>query len=90
VTVLLFCSSVNVFFSFRLETINNLELTFSGVEDRFAFAHKIAMDLFQYMASFSTGGGSNNIMMVPMNVFDKWMERFTRKYNLDPNFMMKT
>jgi hypothetical protein len=74
-----------------LETINNLELTFSGVEDRFAFAHKIAMDLFQYMASFSTGGGSSNgMMVVPMNVFDKWMERFTRKYNLDPNFMMKT
>lgn len=27
----------------------------SGVEDRFAFAHKIANDLFTYMASFSQG-----------------------------------
>lgn len=71
-----------------METIQNLELTYSGVEDRFAFAHKIATDLFQFMASFSTGGGA--VMTVPVNIFDKWMERFTRKYNQDPNFMMKT
>lgn len=64
----------------------------SGVEDRFAFAHKIALDLFQYMSSFSSNDGShgNNLMVVPMNIFDKWMERFERKYKLDPNFMMKS
>lgn len=60
------------------------------MEDRFAFAHKIALDLFQYMTSFSTGDASSSgMMVVPMNIFDKWMERFTRKYNMDPNFMMK-
>ena len=30
----------------RLETIRNLEIHSSGVDDRFAFAHKIALDLF--------------------------------------------
>jgi hypothetical protein len=60
------------------------------VEDRFAFAHKIALDLFRYMSSFSQGdGGNKSMMVVPMNVFDSWMERFERKYRLDPNFMMK-
>lgn len=74
-----------------LETIKNLELVGSGVEDRFTFAHKIAQDLFQYMASFSTGNASSQgMMMVPMNVFDRWMERFERKYRLDPNFMLKS
>jgi hypothetical protein len=73
-----------------LDTIKNLNIVSSGVEDRFAFAHKIALDLFQYMTSFSTGDASSRSMMtVPMNIFDCWMERFERKYRIDPNFMMK-
>lgn len=74
-----------------LETINNLQLTHSGVEDRFAFAHKIALDLFQYMSSFSdaSSSGHQGMMVVPMNIFDRWMERFERKFKQDPNFMMK-
>eukprot|EP00598_Pedospumella_elongata_P009270 CAMPEP_0185006174 /NCGR_PEP_ID=MMETSP1098-20130426/83863_1 /TAXON_ID=89044 /ORGANISM="Spumella elongata, Strain CCAP 955/1" /LENGTH=180 /DNA_ID=CAMNT_0027534307 /DNA_START=69 /DNA_END=611 /DNA_ORIENTATION=- len=71
-----------------LETINNLHIAGSGVEDRFAFAHKIALDLFQYMTSFSSGT-QNGMIAVPTSIFDKWMERFERKYRLDPNFMMK-
>jgi hypothetical protein len=39
----------------RLETIDNLSLATSGVDDRFHFAHKIAADLFLYMTSFSQG-----------------------------------
>ena len=39
----------------RLETIDNLNLANSGVDDRFFFAHKIANDLFRYMTSFSQG-----------------------------------
>lgn len=76
---------------YRLETIQNLEIVKSGVEDRFTFAHKIALDLFQYMTSFSTGDASSRgMMVVPMNVFDRWMERFERKYRIDPNFMLKS
>lgn len=73
-----------------MSTITNLELTTSGFEDRFNFAHKIAVDLFQYMASFATGDSPAGMMIVPTNVFDRWMERFERKYRLDPNFMMKS
>lgn len=86
-----------------LATIKNLDLIFSDVEDRFAFAHKIAQDLWHYMASFATpttvlsgnGNGSGAAttqpaIVVPANVFDSWIERFTRKYKMDPNFMMKS
>ena len=73
----------------RLATIENLSLTTSGVEDRFAFAHKIALDLFTFMTSFSQSS-QPGYMMVPTNMFDQWMQRFERKYRLDPNFMMKT
>ena len=75
----------------RLDTIQNLEGRSggSGVEDRFAIAHKIAMDLFRFTNSFceaSQGG----MMLVPTSIFDKWMERFEAKYRLDPNFMLKS
>jgi hypothetical protein len=73
-----------------LDTIVNLDIVSGGVEDRHAFAHKIASDLFQYMASFAApNGSSTEAMLVPTNVFDKWIERFDRKYSYDPNFMMK-
>eukprot|EP01035_Chromulina_nebulosa_P021196 gene21196-27458_t len=42
--------------SFRTNWTTNEEVLRSNIvqlEDRFAFAHKIAMDLFQYMSSFS-------------------------------------
>ena len=71
-----------------MSTIENLELSLSGVEDRFAFAHKIALDLFTYMTSFSQVS-QPGMMLVPTNIFDRWFERFERKYRLDPNFMMK-
>jgi hypothetical protein len=61
----------------------------SGFEDRFNFAHKIALDLFQYMTSFSVPDSPVGMMVVPTNIFDRWMERFERKYRIDPNFMMK-
>jgi hypothetical protein len=42
------------------------------------------------MTSFSSGDSSSRgMMVVPMNIFDRWMERFERKYKIDPNFMMK-
>jgi len=28
-------------------------------------------------------------MLVPTNIFDRWMARFEAKYRRDPHFMMK-
>lgn len=67
--------------------MNNLGIATSGLEERKSFAHKIALDLFKYMSSFGTG--SDNMMMVPTDIFTRWMERFESKYKRDPNFMMK-
>ena len=72
-----------------IEVIENLESTRSGVDDRFAYAHKIAIDLFQYMSSFAQEPRRSDLMVVPTNILDKWFERFERKYRLDPNFMLK-
>lgn len=75
---------------YRLETINNLDLSRSGVDDRFAYAHKIAIDLFQFMSSFAQEPRRSDTMIVPTNILDRWFERFERKYRMDPNFMMKS
>jgi hypothetical protein len=41
------------------------------------------------MMSFSQGDSPAGMMVVPTNIFNRWMERFERKYKLDPNFMLK-
>lgn len=71
-----------------LSTLHNLHVDRSGVDDRFAFAHKIARDLFDYMASFSSSAQPGQ-MVVPTTIFDTWMQRFERKYQRDPNFFLK-
>lgn len=72
-----------------METILNLDIHRSGVDDRFAYAHKIATDLFQFMSSFAQEPRKSDVMVVPTNILDRWFERFERKYKQDPNFMMK-
>jgi len=70
-----------------MERINNLQLTRSGYDDRFAYASKVAQDLYNFMTSFSTP--QQEMMVVPTNVFDRWRTRFEAKYRRDPEFMMK-
>eukprot|EP00752_Nemacystus_decipiens_P017953 g16092.t1 len=72
------------------DVITNLNLGAGGVQDRKQFALKIAKDLFQFMSSFSqaTQAGAE-VMVVPTNVLDRWIQRFESKYNRDPNFMLK-
>lgn len=53
-------------------------------------AKKIAIDLFNYMQSFDTGGGGGGNMIVPKNIFERWMSRFEAKARVDPNFFMKS
>ena len=73
-----------------LHTLQNLEIATSGVEDRREFAKKIALNLFNYMQSFDDcSRGNNGMMMVPTNVFERWITRFEAKYKQDPNFFLR-
>lgn len=71
-----------------LENVKNLGIEASGLAERKEFALKIAMDLFNYMTSFSTST-NQAYMTIPTNLLDRWMERFETKYKRDPNFMLK-
>ncbi|CAN0135036.1 unnamed protein product [Pylaiella littoralis] len=86
------CTVVQLGVSIESEdVVTNLQLGDGGVQDRKQFALKIAKDLFQFMSSFShsTQAGPE-MMVVPTNVLDRWIQRFESKYNRDPNFMLKS
>ena len=61
----------------------------SRVANRMFVAQQIAKDLFQYMQSFDTGGGVGGQLVVPSNIFDRWMTRFEARFRRDPNFFLK-
>jgi hypothetical protein len=59
-------------------------------DTRSMVARKIAEDLFNFMESFDKGENTRNqMMMVPTNIFDRWMRRFENKLRRDPNFFLK-
>ena len=70
-----------------LESIENVQAV-DRVENRLVVAQKIAADLFRYMRSFDTGGNYGQ-MLVPNNIFDRWMRRFEARFRRDPNFFLK-
>lgn len=73
-----------------LDNIRNIEPE-NRVENRIFVAQKIASDLFTFMRSFDTGGsGSTSTMVVPTNVFDRWLQRFEARFRRDPNFFLKS
>ena len=80
-------------------TVANLDLVRSGVDDRRAFARKIAQDLFNFLQSFAHAAADarqmlanvnpSEVLVVPANVIDRWITRFDQKYQRDPNFYLK-
>lgn len=73
-----------------IDTVQNLENNAeSGLEERKNFGLKIAQDLFRFMSSFRTDTGSPEMLVVPNNIFDRWISRFEAKYKRDPNFMLR-
>jgi protein Hikeshi len=59
---------------------------------RLFIAQKIAADLYTFMQSFDTGVGSHQQqqMVVPTNIFDRWYQRFEKRFQRDPNFFLKS
>jgi hypothetical protein len=73
-----------------VSTIANLSSAYEPSENRLHIAKQIAMNLYNYMASFTVPGQPKGQMVVPSNVFEMWYSRFEDKYKRDPSFFMKT
>lgn len=82
-------SVVTVNLGVSIEPLGNITNVGAMPDRTVHVAKNIALDLFNYMQSFDSGGGGAGNMVVPKNVFDRWMARFESKFRLDPNFFNK-
>ena len=82
-------STITINLGVSIEHISNIQNIGAVKDDTTNVAKKIAMNLFNFMQSFDTGGGAGGNMIVPMNVFERWLSRFEAKQRQDPNFFMK-
>ncbi|KAL3768058.1 hypothetical protein ACHAW5_001445 [Stephanodiscus triporus] len=83
-------SNVTINLGVSIEPMSNVQ-NMGIIQDKTTHvAMKIAMDLFNYMQSFDTGVGGGGNMLVPKNVFDRWISRFEAKARVDPTFFMKS
>ena len=48
----------------------------------------IALNLFQFLQSFSSGGSQESLAM-PASLIDRWFTRFQEKFRKDPDFFMR-
>mmetsp|Transcript_13417 Transcript_13417/g.21903 ORF Transcript_13417/g.21903 Transcript_13417/m.21903 type:complete len:189 (-) Transcript_13417:47-613(-) len=54
------------------------------------FAKRVAMDLFRYMESFQAATAiSAEQMVVPLNILDRWFNKFQDKFRRDPDFLTR-
>lgn len=88
-------ATVNITFGISIEPLTNVQNVLQPnleqtANERKNIAHKIALDLFNYLQSFDdTQRNGSGWMNVPTNVFDRWFQRFEMKSGRDPNFFMK-
>lgn len=71
-----------------LQTIQNMGIDVH--KGRLYVAQKIASDLFKFMQSFDTGTGGAGQMVVPTNIFERWWQRFSKRFERDPNFFLRS
>jgi Protein of unknown function (DUF775) len=74
-----------------LENIFNLSASLADPHSsRLLVAQLVASDLFRFMQSFDTGAAGSSHMVVPCNIFDRWLKRFESRFRRDPNFFLRT
>eukprot|EP00948_MAST-09A_sp_MAST-9A-sp1_P004125 g4125.t1 len=82
-------STITLQFGVSLSPLTELlELDTSVFSSNCKQAEMIALDLYSYMSSFNNAPDGTN-MVVPSNVFSRWVERFKKKSLIDPEFYMK-
>jgi len=82
-------SSITINLGVSIEHISNIQNIGAIKNDTTHVAKKIAVNLFNFMSSFDDGSGGGGNIVVPKNVFDRWLSRFEAKARVDPNFFMK-
>ena len=82
-------SSITINLGVSIEHISSIQNIGAIKDNTTHVAKKIALNLFNFMSSFDDGSGGGGNIVVPKNVFDRWLARFEAKARVDPNFFMK-
>mmetsp|Transcript_5808 Transcript_5808/g.12328 ORF Transcript_5808/g.12328 Transcript_5808/m.12328 type:complete len:217 (+) Transcript_5808:77-727(+) len=82
-------SSITINLGVSIEHISSIKNIGAIKDNTTHVAKKIAVNLFNFMSSFDDGSGGGGNIVVPKNVFDRWLSRFEAKARVDPNFFMK-
>ena len=81
---------VKVTIAVSIEPLDNVDNLTRKPETRLFVAQKVAMDLFKFLQSFDNGTAPPGNMVVPNNIFDRWLQRFEAKFRRDPNFFLRS
>lgn len=73
-----------------IANIANLVYDKSTTDIRQVYAKKVALNLFRFMESFNKNTSQQNVLVLPLDVLDKWLLRFEAKFRLDPYFVLNT
>lgn len=78
----------------KIESLDELKYAFeSKIKNDMnqEFAKKLAKNLFNFLDSYNRNQDpSNGLLIVPITSLQCWYDKFLVRYNLDPNFIMKS
>jgi hypothetical protein len=78
----------------QMEKLKNIEMAFKEkiqIDINQEFAKRLAKNLYNYIDSFNQNQDQNRqLLAVPVNSLEKWYSKFLAKYQVDPNFLMKS
>ncbi|CAM9473532.1 unnamed protein product [Chrysoparadoxa australica] len=73
-----------------IEKSEQFSIPSQRVDDRKYFAYKVAHHLFNFMTSFNqSSNAGSEVMVIPTNILDRWLESFNQKYARDPSFLLR-
>lgn len=60
----------------------------SRLGDKMQFARRVGLDMYRFLEGFATQA-SGDAILIPTNALDRWLQRFERKFRLDPDFLTR-
>jgi hypothetical protein len=90
-----FDTATSVKFCLRAQSFEEIATLVRSSDGQKEYAKLVAHNLYNFMMSFNNQTLLNNFdgkeyLVIPADVFTKWMNKFDEKYNKDPNFILKT
>ena len=78
----------------QLDAFRNLHQLTNSKNPQFEFAQKVAQNLYNFFESYPKQNMRNEnnqeVILLPGDAFQKWMNKFESKFRIDPLFVYKT